>query len=79
MSNLEIKDLRIASESKTRFSNLAVGDLYEDPEGFICIKTNNEACLYVNEDGVWDITCCIDDEVVFPLRGHIVIEGKMTT
>lgn len=46
-------DNRIKIEATVQFQNLAVGDVYEDEEGSICIKTGDEIgescygrCLY---------------------------------
>ena len=35
-------DNRIKIEATVQFQNLAVGDVYEDDEGIICIKTSGD-------------------------------------
>ena len=35
-------DNRIKIEATVQFQDLAVGDVYEDDEGVICIKTSND-------------------------------------
>ena len=64
----------------TTFVNLKVGDVYEDSEGIICIKTSDDI---VSSNCI----CYIDDEWeengeevnarVFPLRATISVEGRV--
>ena len=62
----------------TTFVNLKVGDVYEDSEGVICIKTSDDAvannCIcYVNDE--WEENCEGVTTKVIPLRATISVEG----
>ena len=64
----------------TTFVNLEIGDVYEDSEGVICIKTSDNDidtnCIcYVNDE--WEENCEGVNAKVFPLRATISIEGRV--
>lgn len=56
---------QLENNTSVRFQNLSIGDVYEDNEGVICIKTSNDdygdspygKCIAL-VDGVW----CEEDE-----------------
>jgi hypothetical protein len=75
-------DNRIKIEATVQFQDLAVGDVYEDDEGVICIKTSGDdygdspygKCIaFVNDE--W----CEEDEhrgtYVKPLEATITLHG----
>jgi hypothetical protein len=37
-------DNRIKVKANVQFQNLAIGDVYEDDDGIICIKTGDDSC-----------------------------------
>ncbi len=64
----------------TTFVNLKVGDVYEDSEGVICIKTSDNDidsnCIcYVDDE--WEENCEGVTAKVWPLRATISIEGRI--
>lgn len=64
----------------TTFVNLKVGDVYEDSEGVICIKTSDNDidtnCIcYVHDE--WEANYEGATTKVFPLRATISIEGRV--
>jgi hypothetical protein len=64
----------------TPFVNLKVGDVYEDSEGVICIKTSdndidtNCICYVDNE---WEANYEEVTTNVWPLRATISVEGRV--
>ena len=64
----------------TTFVNLKVGDVYEDSEGVICIKTSdsdvgNNCICFVDDE--WDENFEGQTTRVWPLRATITVEGKV--
>ena len=64
----------------TTFEKLKVGEVYEDTEGVICIKTSendfdNNCICYVNDE--WEENLEGQTAKVFPLRATISIEGRV--
>ena len=70
---LKVKDTR--TNGQIHFSDLSVGDVYEDDYGFINIKVADNKCLFENEDGVWEVLE-VKDEWILPLEAELVIKGK---
>lgn len=65
----------------TTFDKLKIGDVYEDSEGVICIKTSdvnladNNCICYVNDE--WEENYEGQGAKVFPLRATISVEGRV--
>lgn len=64
----------------TTFNNLKVGDVYEDSEGVICIKTSDgdidSNCIcYVYDE--WEENFEEQTAKVWPLHATISIEGRV--
>ena len=71
-----IKDTR-AKNSQVNFEDLPIGQVYEDGEGFICIKTgsgdidDNCICYIVNG---WEVNTESMATKVTPLKTTLLIE-----
>jgi hypothetical protein len=76
MAVLNVNDTRTASKKRITFGDLSIGEVYEDGGNFLCIKTDSIHCIYMNDEKVWDTILCDVDEVVFPLRATLTIEGR---
>ena len=76
MAVLNVNDKRTASKKRITFADLSVGEVFEDGDNVLCIKLDDEHCLYMNEDNVWEIASCYTAEAVFPLRATLTIEGR---
>lgn len=75
MAQLIINDKRNASKPSVYFADLPVGEVFEDKENYLCIKTNFSQCLFYNGDE-WDFCSCDNDEIVFPLKVTLTIDGR---
>ena len=54
---MNVNDKRVKHEEGVPFEELKIGQVYEDGDGVLCIKTSNDACkdnciCFVNEK--WD-------------------------
>ena len=76
MAQLKVDDKRTASKKRITFADLPIGEVYEDGDNFLCIKIDNSHCLYMRDDDTWDTAHCEEDEVAFPLRATLTIEGR---
>lgn len=76
MAKLNVNDRRTASKKRITFTDLPIGEVYEDGENFLCIKIDHNHCLYMRDDNEWDTVVCNVDEAVFPLRATLTIEGR---
>ena len=76
MAILNVNDKRTAINKGTTFDKLAVGDVFEDGCDVLCIKIDAIRCFYMRDDDTWDTAHCEEDEVVFPLRATLTIEGR---
>lgn len=73
---LTIKDTR-AKNNKVNFADLPIGQVYEDKEGVICIKTYNDECedncICFLKDG-WEASIEGTTTKVTPLKATLLIE-----
>lgn len=76
MAKLNVNDKRTASKKRVTFADLSIGEVFEDEENFLCIKTDGIHCLYMRDDDTWDTAVCDVDDAVFPLRATLTIEGR---
>jgi hypothetical protein len=70
---LEIKDAR--TEGYVNFADLPIGTVYEDLDGYIGIKVDDDKVFFNNEDGVWELII-ISNEKALPLKAELVITGR---
>ena len=70
---LEIKDTR--TEGYVNFADLPIGTVYEDLDGYIGIKVDDDKVFFNNEDGVWELII-ISNEKALPLKAELVITGR---
>lgn len=76
MAKLNVSDKRTASKKRVTFADVPVGEVFEDEDNILCIKVDDGHCLYMNEDNKWDIAAYYEEDVVFPLRATLTIEGR---
>lgn len=76
MATLNVNDKRTASKPRVCFANLPIGEVFEDDENILCIKVDDGHCLYMSDDNEWDIAACYEEDVAFPLRATLIIEGR---
>ena len=78
MATLNVHDKRTASKPRVCFADLPIGEVFEDDDNTLCIKIDDGHCLYKadDDDNIWDVAACYEDDVVFPLRATLVIEGR---
>lgn len=76
MAQLKVDDKRTASKKRITFVDLPIGEVYEDGDNFLCIKIDDNHCFYLNDENYWETIACDVDEVVFPLRATLIIEGR---
>lgn len=76
MATLKVNDKRTASKKRITFADLSVGEVFEDGDNFLCIKTDGSHCICLNDMDLWDTALCDADEAVFPLRATLTIEGR---
>lgn len=76
MATLNVNDKRTASKPRVCFANLSIGEVFEDDENILCIKIDDGHCLYMSDDNEWDIAAYYEEDVVFPLRATLIIEGR---
>lgn len=76
---MKVKDTRTQNDNTMAFANLPIGQAYEDFDGYLCIKVNDEHdksnCLIYNHDVErWE--ACFEDTStkVFPLTTTLLIE-----
>ena len=56
------------------FDNLNIGDCYQDKDGYICIKTGFDRCMYLDDSGGWSTTSESRDAAIIPLKATITVE-----
>jgi hypothetical protein len=57
------------------FGDLDIGDYYQDEEGFACIKTSEDTCIFYREDEqCWDKCKEFEDTLIIPLKATVTIE-----
>ena len=76
MAQLKVEDKRTASKKRITFGDLSIGEVFEDGDNFLCIKIDDDHCLYMSDDNVWDTATCYVNGAVFPLRATLTIEGR---
>lgn len=78
MAVLNVDDKRTASKKRVCFADLPVGEVFEDNDNILCIKIDDGHCLYKadDDDNIWDTAACYEDDVAFPLRATLTIEGR---
>jgi hypothetical protein len=70
---LKVKDARM--DGYVNFTDLPIGTVYEDLDGFIGIKVDENKVFFNNEDSGWELIT-ISDEKTLPLKAELVITGR---
>ena len=78
MATLNVNDKRTASKKRIIFADLPIGEVFEDDDNVLCIKIDDGHCLFRADDdqNIWEVAACYDDDVAFPLRATLIIEGR---
>ena len=75
---MDVKDKRVAREAGVPFGDLSIGQVYEDRDGVLCIKTENSPysnnCICFNAEG-WECNHENLTQRVIPLTATLEIEG----
>ena len=72
---MNIIDTRKQEREEALFQNLKIGEVYEDKDGYVCIKVSENLCLFADEYGIWDRITEGADEKVYPLAVNLEILG----
>lgn len=75
---MDVKDKRVTREAGVPFEELSIGQVYEDKDGVLCIKTENSPylnnCICFNGEG-WECNHENLTQRVIPLIATLEIEG----
>lgn len=58
----------------TTFGDLKIGDVFQDEDGDICIKTSSNSMMWTAEGDHWNHALFDVDELIIPLRATITVE-----
>ena len=75
---MDVKDKRVAREEGVPFGDLSIGQVYEDRDGVLCIKTGNgdfeDNCIALSGKE-WESFRENPTQRVIPLTATLEIEG----
>ena len=74
---MNVNDKRVKYEANVFFEELSIGQVYEDRDGVLCIKTNdndNENNCICFVCGEWEANCECLATTVIPLTATLEIE-----
>ena len=71
---MNVIDTRKQERLETTFNKLSIGEVYEDVEGVIAVKVDDNKCIFLDESS-WYTTSEEGMSVVYPLSTNLEILG----